>query len=99
MILVSACLAGEECRYDGSHNLVKKIAELVQDGKAIVSCPEVLGGLSTPRVPAEIIGGSGADVLDGKAQVVTKDGVDVTAEFVAGAYKALEYAKEHHVTV
>ncbi|PFK29535.1 hypothetical protein COI93_23290 [Bacillus cereus] len=90
MIVVSACLAGIACRYDGNDNLIAKIEELLQKEETILVCPEVLGGLPTPRPSAEIIGGNGDDVLDGKAKVVDKDGNDVTEAFVKGAYKALE---------
>ena len=50
MILVSACLAGVNCKYDGGNNYNEKIMELVRNGEAILVCPEQLGGLSTPRV-------------------------------------------------
>lgn len=60
-------------------------------------CPEVLGGLSTPRRPAEIVGGDGADVLDGRAVVVTDEGEDVTEEFVAGARAVADLAAEHGI--
>lgn len=63
MIVVSACLAGLKVRYNGSHRLDQRIEELVQEGKAVTVCPELLGGFSTPRPPAEIIGGDGHDVL------------------------------------
>ncbi len=56
-------------------------------------CPEVLGGLSVPRVPAEIVGGDGADVLTGTAKVVNIDGVDLTCQFLGGAYPALDIAR------
>ena len=97
MILVSACLMGEKCRYDGFDNLIPKIVENVEH--AVLCCPEVLGGLPTPRVPAEIINGTAEDVLDGKAQIVTKEGTDVTAAFLSGAYQSLRLAKKHDVTV
>ncbi|MBR9673162.1 hypothetical protein BK721_16715 [Bacillus thuringiensis serovar nigeriensis] len=93
MIVISACLGGIACRYDGNDNLVSKIEELLQKEDTVLICPEVLGGLPTPRPSAEIIGGNGDDVLDGKAKVMTKDGEDVTAAFVNGAYKALEQIK------
>jgi uncharacterized protein YbbK (DUF523 family) len=88
MYLVSSCLAGINCRYDGNNNLDEKVAELVKAGKAISVCPEVLGGLATPRDPSEII-------LDdeGNKKVVTEQGKDVTAEFKLGAEKTLEIAK------
>lgn len=93
MIVISACLGGIACRYDGNDNLVSKIEELLQKEDTVLICPEVLGGLPTPRPSAEIIGGNGDDVLDGKAKVMTKDGEDVTAAFVNGGYKALEQIK------
>lgn len=55
MILVSKCLAGEPCRYDGGDNLVPEIRALVERGEAIAVCPEVLGGLPTPRTPSESV--------------------------------------------
>lgn len=94
MIVISACLGGIACRYDGNDNLVSKIEELLQKEDTVLICPEVLGGLPTPRPSAEIIGGNGDDVLDGKAKVMTKDGEDVTEAFVNGAYKALEQIKK-----
>lgn len=93
MIVISACLGGIACRYDGNDNLISKIEELLQKEDTVLICPEVLGGLPTPRPSAEIIGGNGDDVLDGKAKVMTKDGEDVTESFVSGAYKALEQIK------
>lgn len=94
MILVSACLAGEECRYDGKHNLVDKVRTLVEENLARMVCPEEWGGLSTPREPAEIIGGTGEDVLNGRAKVLTRTGQDVTKQYIQGAEKALAFAKE-----
>ncbi|PDY45382.1 DUF523 domain-containing protein [Bacillus pseudomycoides] len=90
MIVISACLAGIACRYDGNDNLISKIEELLQKEEAVLVCPEVLGGLPTPRPSAEIIGGNGDDVLDGKAKVMDNEGNDVTKAFVHGAYKALK---------
>ena len=97
MILVSACLMGKKCRYDGNDNLIFEVVENVDH--AILCCPEVLGGLPTPRVPAEITNGTAEDVIDGNAQVITKEGIDVTAEFLAGAYHSLELAKENKVSI
>jgi len=99
VILVSSCLAGLEVRYDGKHNLIDSIQELVQEGKAIMVCPELLGGLSTPREPAEIVGGDGGDVLNGMARVVTKSGEDVTEPFIRGAYETLNKARELKATL
>jgi uncharacterized protein YbbK (DUF523 family) len=91
-ILVSACLAGCECRYDGRANPTRKVSELVAEGRAVQVCPEEDGGLSTPRAPAEIVGGDGHDVLAGRAKVMTVDGRDVTAAYIEGARKALAAA-------
>ena len=88
MILVSACLAGVNCKYNGGNNYNEKIMELVRSGEAILVCPEQLGGLSTPRVPAEI--------LDNK--VITKDGRDVTKEYNRGAEEVLRLCKELNIT-
>ncbi|KPN12775.1 hypothetical protein AKG37_14220 [Bacillus australimaris] len=90
MIVVSACLAGLKVRYNGSHRLDQRIEELVQEGKAVTVCPELLGGFSTPRPPAEIVGGDGYDVLKGLASVIDVHGTDVTEMYVKGAKAALE---------
>ena len=100
MILVSACLCGVNCKYDGNNNLNEKILELLRCGKAIPVCPEQLGGQATPRPPHEIINGDGAGVLDG---ICTVDGPkgndDVTAEFLKGAYETLKIAKEMDIDI
>jgi len=72
---------------------------LVEENKAITICPELLGGFSTPREPAEIIGGNGEDVLDGNAKVVDKSGKDVTQLYIKGAYSTLEQAIELNATL
>jgi uncharacterized protein YbbK (DUF523 family) len=92
MILVSSCLAGVKCRYNGTASLDEKIQELVEDKKAMLVCPELLGGFLTPREPAEIIGGNGNDVLDGRAKVIEKSGKDVTDLYIKGAINTLELA-------
>ncbi len=83
MIIVSACLAGLRCRYDGAAKPCQEVIRLVAEGKAIPVCPEQLGGLPTPRVPAEINGG----------KVINREGVDVSAEFSRGAEESLKLAK------
>lgn len=98
MIVVSSCLAGLTVRYNKSHCLDKRIKQLIEDGKAISLCPELLGGFSIPREPAEIIGGEGHDVLDGTASVVTKSGIDVTKQYIKGAYLTLKKVQEVHAT-
>jgi len=83
MKLVSACLAGINCRWDGKSKPNKKILLLVKQGKAILVCPEQLGGLTTPRMPAECKGKFVIDV----------DGNNVTKQFVNGAKEGLKIAK------
>jgi uncharacterized protein YbbK (DUF523 family) len=97
LIAVSSCLAGIECRYNGSHSLVEKIKGLVEQNRALLICPELLGGFSTPRESAEIVGGTGEDVLDGNAKVIEKSGNDVTELYIKGAYKALSIIQEANV--
>ncbi|UYZ22562.1 DUF523 domain-containing protein [Mesobacillus jeotgali] len=99
MILVSSCLAGLEVRYNATHSLNHKIRQLVDEKKAMTVCPELLGGFSTPREPAEIIGGDGEDVLDGRARVIEKSGRDVTDLYIKGAYLTLETAQEYDAAV
>lgn len=82
--LVSACLAGEHCRYDGGSNLVPAVAKLVEEGFAIPVCPEVSGGLDTPRTPCEIV----------ENHVISKDGVDCTEPFQMGAQHVCRLAKK-----
>ena len=92
-VLVSACLAGRRCRFDATGARDDRVEALIQEGRAILVCPEVDGGLGTPRPPAEIVGGDGNDVLEGRARVVTVDGDDVTDAYVEGARRALETAR------
>lgn len=92
-VLVSACLAGRPCRYDGSGATDDVVSRLVAEGLAVLVCPEVDGGLGTPRPPAEIVGGDGADVLAGRAKVVTAEGIDVTEAYLKGARRAVESAR------
>jgi len=89
LILVSACLAGVRCRYDGEAGKIPLIEEWIEEGKAIAICPEQLGQLPTPRQRAEIKGGSGEDVLTGKAWVCTEGGNNITREFILGARRVL----------
>jgi uncharacterized protein YbbK (DUF523 family) len=67
---------------------------MIDQKKAITVCPELLGGFTTPREPAEIIGGDGDDVLNGKAKVKEKSGRDVTDLYITGAYITLRKAQE-----
>ncbi|KMM37978.1 DUF523 domain-containing protein [Guptibacillus hwajinpoensis] len=99
MILVSSCLAGLKVRYDGLHSLNRNIRTLVEENNAIRICPELLGGFSTPREPAEIVGGNGEDVLNGKAMVIERSGKDVTKLYIKGAYTTLAKAIEIGATI
>lgn len=82
-IIVSACLAGLNCRYDGAAKPCEKVMQLVAEGRAVPVCPEQLGGLPTPRQSSERVG----------ERVLRKDGADVTAEFMRGAEESLKLAK------
>ena len=83
MKLCSACLLGVNCRYNGKNALNKKVVELLEKETLIPVCPEQLGGLPTPREPAEIVG----------KRVITKSGKDVTENFMRGARETLKIAK------
>jgi uncharacterized protein YbbK (DUF523 family) len=98
-VLVSACLLGRECRYDGSTNRDRALErELEAKGmRPVPFCPEEHGGLGTPRPAAWIERESAAAVLDGRDRVVTDAGVDLTAEFVKGAKGALATCKAHGI--
>jgi uncharacterized protein YbbK (DUF523 family) len=91
--LVSACLLGIGCNYRGGSWPDPALAARLAEGGLFPVCPEVLGGLAVPRRPAEIQGGDGNDVLDGRARVVDDEGRDVTARFLAGAEAAAGIAK------
>lgn len=97
-ILVSRCLLGHRVRYDGgAHGPFDTLQRWLDEGRIVALCPEVAGGLPTPRPPAEIRGGQGAQVLDGLLPVLSVDGEDFTAAFVAGAEQALALVKHHGI--
>jgi uncharacterized protein YbbK (DUF523 family) len=95
---ISACLLGVACRYDGHDRFHPEAARLALEGGLVPFCPEQLGGLPTPRPRAEIRGGTGADVLDGRAAVVDEHGRDVTGAFVRGAREAADLCARCGVT-
>ncbi|MEE2830635.1 MAG: DUF523 domain-containing protein [Myxococcota bacterium] len=105
VLVVSSCLLGRRCRYDGASKGSEVVASAVEkhraSGGTVVSvCPEQLGGLGTPRPAAELRGGDGAAVLAGAARVeVCEDGSEVTAAFVAGAERALAAAGEPDMAI
>ncbi len=88
-VLVSACLVGENCKYNGGNNKNDKIIEFLKDKEVILVCPEVMGGLSTPRFKSEILGD----------KVINEYGDDVSEYFVNGAKIALSKAIENNVTL
>ena len=88
-VLVSACLVGENCKYNGGNNKNAKIIEFLKDKEVILVCPEVMGGLSTPRFKSEILGD----------KVINEYGDDVSEYFANGAKIALSKAIENNVTL
>lgn len=91
-ILVSACLLGVNCRYDGKNGMQESIKELMENYNLIPVCPEQLGGLQTPREPAEQIDRGKTGDIKG-IRVVNKSGTDVTDSFVKGAKETLKLAR------
>lgn len=83
MVVVSACLLGVNCRYDGGSQEHPEALELLREGRAVPVCPEQLGGLPTPRDPVEIVNGTVAD----------RNGVDHTGAIERGAQEAVRLAK------
>lgn len=99
-VLVSRCLLGHRVRYDGGASGPYALLEQWQaEGRVVPLCPEVAGGLPTPRPAAEIPGGQGRAVLAGQALVIARDGEDVTAPFMAGAQRALECVRRYGIRV
>ncbi|WP_309140181.1 DUF523 domain-containing protein [Pantoea bituminis] len=95
-ILISACLMGFRVRYNGSDKalVLDTLDRWQRENRLVVHCPELAAGLATPRLPAEIIGGSGEDVLAGRAMIVESDGSDVTQPYLLGAWLALKTAQD-----
>lgn len=92
-VMVSACLAGVACTHEAEAKTKASILRLVNQGRAVLVCPEVAGGLPIPRPAAEIVGGDGADVVARRAQVIAETGEDVTQNYLAGARKAADAAR------
>ncbi len=86
-ILVSSCLLGLNCRFDGENNYSKEIDEFLKDYEVVPVCPEIMGGLPTPRIGAERVGD----------KVFTKEGRDVTAQYKKGAEEVLFLAKKYNI--
>ena len=86
--VISACLCGEATRYDGRAKPADSaLCALVERGEAVLVCPECMGGLPTPRPPAEICG----------ERVINTDGVDVTAQYRRGAEQTLEICRQYGI--
>lgn len=93
MFIISACLAGLNTRYNGKTRGKKYFQKLVARGKAFPACPEQMGGLPTPREPIELVGGDGADLLDGRARAIgIKTGKNYTENFLRGSKEVLKIA-------
>lgn len=88
-IIVSACLLGDNVKYNGTNNKKEELIEFLKDYEIIKVCPEVFGNLKIPRVPAEIVGN----------RVINMEGIDVTNEYLLGAEKALRIAKDNNVKI
>ncbi len=95
--LVSACLTGLPTRYDGKSKPDTLCQQTLRNTIWIPVCPEQLGGLATPRMAADLVGGNGHDVLRGTARVIRQDGVDVTAPFIRGAEMTLAIAQQQNI--
>ena len=95
--LISSCLVGLCTRYDGQSRPNERCVTYLNNFIYIPVCPEQLGGLPTPRPPADLRGGDGMDVLTGFASVITRDGRDVTKEFLAGAEAVLKIARDQDI--
>ena len=91
--IVSGCLVGIDCRFDGKNRISTDLIEDFKRGELIPLCPEQLGGLPTPRPPSRIVNGNGYDVLDGRTRVVNQKGDDVTENFIKGATEVLKITK------
>ncbi|KNC15332.1 purine nucleoside phosphorylase [Pantoea sp. RIT-PI-b] len=97
-ILVSACLMGYAVRYNASDKALVSatLARWRSEQRLVIHCPELAAGLHTPRLPAEIAGGSAEQVLTGAARIIESDGRDVTQHYVLAAWLALRAAQEAH---
>jgi len=100
-ILISACLLGDNVRYDGNNSLFHsdRLQFWQQQGRLLRLCPEVAGGLPVPRVAAEIDGGDAKAVIKGEVQIRRQDGVDVSDAFMTGAEIALALCMKHDIRI
>ena len=100
VVLVSACLIGEACRYDGKSKNSHPVIRALEGKEVVPVCPEVGGGMPIPRAPVELSGGTGVDVWAGRARALEREaGVDRTEAFKRGAQLALEACRKFGATV
>jgi len=97
-VLVSACLLGVTCRHDGTSRERPELLARLNGSRLVPVCPEQLGGLPTPRIPCRIEGGTGTDVLAGRARVVDEKGLDRTENFLRGAEESVKLARKFGAT-
>ena len=95
--IVSACLCGINCKYNGGNNLHPYFLNLLAAGEVIPICPEQIGGLPTPRDACEIVGGTGMDLISGRAMALTRLGIDVSEDLLKGAQETTHIALELRV--
>jgi uncharacterized protein YbbK (DUF523 family) len=93
-VLVSACLLGVACRYDGAHKRYPGVRAALEGFEVVPVCPEQAGGLSTPRVPCDLCGGDGHAVWARRASVIDREGADRSAAFREGARRCLQQAPD-----
>ncbi|HEX3011944.1 MAG TPA: DUF523 domain-containing protein [Syntrophomonadaceae bacterium] len=97
MILISACLCGKNCKYNGGNNTHPHFVAMYNNKEVLPVCPEELGGLSTPRKPCEIRGGTGLDVLKNLARVVNTENINESSKFIKGAQETLKIARDNQI--
>jgi uncharacterized protein YbbK (DUF523 family) len=94
MIIVSACLMGDKCRYDGESKPCSKVISFVSGHEVLKVCPECLGLLPIPREPSEIVNGDGLGVVNGECKVRSRSFVDVSSHFLKGAEEVLNLCRK-----
>jgi uncharacterized protein YbbK (DUF523 family) len=96
--LVSACLVGINCRWDGKSSLSETVVRYLEGKEFVPVCPELLAGLGVPRRPCRFVDGDGKAVLAGRARIINDEGNDLTDSFIDGGRKALSIARDRKVT-
>ena len=94
-ILVSACLCGEKCRYNGS-SVSNNVVDTLEQKNIIKICPELLGGLLIPREPCEIVGGTASDVIRGNAKILGLSGKNYTKQYMRGVKEVIHITKKNN---